>query len=60
MGVYLAPHGTGRIGSLSHLFKDTTHGVSRQGRFAPTTRLVEQAVQSQRLKTLAPTSDRRK
>ena len=43
---------------LSDLFKDTTYGVSRQGRFAPTPWLVEQTVQSQRLKTLAPTGDR--
>lgn len=42
---------------LSDLFRDTAHGVSRQGRFAPATRFVEQTVQSQRLKTLAPTGD---
>lgn len=35
---------------LSNLFKDKAHGFSRQGRFAHTTRFVEQTVQSQRLK----------
>lgn len=43
---------------LSDLFEDTAHGVSRQGRFAPAAWLVEQTVQSQRLKTLAPTGNR--
>ena len=43
---------------LSDLFKDTAHGVSRQVRIAFTTWLIEQTVQSQRLKTPAPTGDR--
>ena len=42
---------------LNNLFEDATHGVIQQGRFAPTTRLVEQTVQSLRLKALTPTGD---